>query len=521
MLIDPPAEGSAAVEYVGVSGETQVLLPPGKYEVIVSRGPEFSVWPNTWPKSGQPIDLTENDAQVTATVARVIDSTGWMSADLHVHAVNSSDSTISNASRVANFLAEGVDVLLSTDHDHITDFAPTVKALGAEQLIATMMGEEVTSFSHGHFNAYPVQRKSDLPNGGAFDHAGGEDGPTLRLSQLFDGLRDDHPGVVVQLNHPRGSSGGVLSQLRVDTASLRSHGIPSEYNMMPDPAATPDDTKLFSATFDVIETANGPTASFAVLNDWMTFLSRGTVRAASGVSDTHNLRSDNGGYARTYAHVGVDRPSEFQASAFADAMRKQAAFVTNGPFIRFSAKTVQSGAVAQMGQTLKVGENEDVELTVDVTALDWMNIDRIELYTHAQGREATNGETNEEWPQSRIFRTHAIATSTFEPVPGQPTIKRQHLQAKFTVRPTFDTWFVAMARATQGASLWPLHTSRAQAYTNAILIDADGSGIYDDFPLKVSQQSLRSALKKKEGQPVVPTPAEAEAIIRSFLVHSH
>ena len=46
--------------------------------------------------------------------------------------------------------------------------------------------------------------------------------------------------------------------------------------------------------WDVIETANGPSPSYTVLNDWMTFLSRGWVKTGTGVSDTHNTWSTVG-----------------------------------------------------------------------------------------------------------------------------------------------------------------------------------------------------------------------------------
>lgn len=520
LLLDYPAAGAAAIDYVGVSGELDVRLPPGQYDVAVSRGPEFSVWPDTWPNAGQLVDLSSADGAVSATLGRVVDSTGWMSADLHVHAVNSSDSAVANAQRVLNFLTEGVDVLLSTDHEFVTDYAPTVRALGADALMATMIGEEVTSFSHGHFNTFPLTRKPNTSNGGAFDHAGGEDGATLRMPQLYSGIKTEHPGAVVQLNHPRGNGGGVLTMLKVDTATLKSHGKPEDYNMAPDPTATSEDTRLFGAGFDCIETANGPTASFQVLNDWMTFLSRGTVRTATGVSDTHDAASATGGYARTYANVGVDTAAAFTPVKFADAMRSHQAFVSNGPFVRFSARKATGGAAVDIGGTLSVSGSEDVELTVDVTGPEWMAIDRVELYSHAPGRDAVNGEGNGTWPDSRILDKHLIAAPTIEAVPGAGALRRVHQVETFTVRPSADTWYVAMVRGTSGRSMWPLHTDRPQAFTNAILIDADGSGAYDEFPL-IPGQALSAPRAQPPRLPIVPTVEQAEAAIRKLLNHKH
>lgn len=530
VLIDAPVGGAAAIGYVGASGQLALALPPGEYDVVVTRGPEYSAWPDTWPASGARVDLRTADQAVHAVLGHVVDSTGWMSADLHVHAQNSSDSAVANEQRVGNFLAEGVDVLLSTDHDAITDFGPTVRAMNAERFMATMIGAEVTSFTHGHFNNFPLVLHPDKNLGGPFDHAGGESGPTYRLGDLFPAIKAANPGAVGQLNHPRGRSGGVLTMLKVDTATLATHGDPADYNMEPAPDATADDTKLLGDTFDIIETANGTSPSFAVLNDWMTFLSRGTVRTASGVSDTHTAYSSNGGYARTYAKVGVDEPAAFTATAFADAMRTHQAFVTNGPYLKVTARKVDAagqpaGAPVEVGGTVSLSPaaGEGLELTVDVQGPDYLTFDRVELYSHAPGREAVNGESNSTWPDGRILDKHLVdpAALPLEPVPGMNglNLRKVHLTDRFVVHPAKDTWYVVMVRSTAGRSMWPLHGDRAVAYSNAVLVDADGSGKYDDFPLKPGQP-LRVPPAPRRA-PQVPTAAQLDAAIRLLLSHKH
>jgi hypothetical protein len=384
--------------------------------------------------------------------------------------------------------------------------------------MASMIGEEVTSFSHGHFNAFPIVRDPSSPTGGAFDHAGGEYGPTLRMPQLYDGIHSTFPGSVVQLNHPRGTGGGVLTLLKVDTATLKSHGTPSDYYMAPDPTASGEDTKLFGDGFDCIETANGPTPNFSVLNDWMTFLSRGTVRTATGVSDTHNAVATSGGYARTYAKVDADTPADFDPKRFAAALRAHEAFATNGPYLKFSARKLSGGDAQGIGSTLSIAKGgEDVELTVDVTGLEWMAIDRVEIYSYAPGRDAADGQSNSSWPDSRIFDRHLIASPTIEAVPGPLSLRRVHQVEKFIVHPTADTWFVAMARGVNGRTMWPLNEDPPIAYTNPILIDADGSGAYDDFPLKEGTAKHKARARARG----VPTFEQAEAAIRHFIQHKH
>lgn len=525
--IDGPSFGAATIDFVGMSGQSSVTLPPGEYDVVVSRGPEFSTWPDTWPTSGFHVDLRTADATVNATLGRIIDTPKWVSADLHVHAVNSTDSAVGNALRAANFLAEGVDVLLSTDHEWITDFAPVVRDLGAEGVMATMIGEEVTTFTHGHFNTFPIVRDPSFPNGGAFDHAGGEDAPTLRMPQVFSGIKEKWPGAVVQLNHPRGGS-GVLTNLKVDTATLATHGLPDAFNMAAAPDATAMDTKLFGDGFDLIETANGATPQIAVLNDWMTFLSRGTVRTTSGVSDTHKSYKDEGGYARTYAQVPNDAITQFLPAQFADAIRTQRAFVTNGPVLAFSAQKLDGqgnpvGSPVGIGETLSITPGQTVEFTLDVQGLEWMPLDRVELYSHAPGRESVNGESNVDWPDGRIFAKVDLDPTMLplEAVPGAQNLRRVHVVQKFTATPMADTWFAGMARAINGRNLQPLHGSRPWAWTNAILIDADGSGKYDDFPLKAGQPLTVQPPERGPRQPIVPTERQMLEAISKIINHAH
>jgi hypothetical protein len=517
--------GAAAVGFVPASGRLDLELPTGTYDVVVSRGPEFNLWPDTWP-SGQPVDLTQADQAVQATLARVVDSTGWQSADLHVHAINSTDSLVPNEQRVASFLAEGVDVLISTDHEFITDFAPVIRALGAEREMASLIGEEVTSFTHGHFNAVNLSRDATKGNGGAYDHAGGE-GSTPRLGDLFAGLKAAFPGAFVQINHARGSS-GALTLLQVDTATLASHAAPADFRMDPAPDATASNTRLFSDAFDGMEVANGTSPGFDLLNDWMTFLSRGTVRTATGASDTHDGFSSVGGYARTWVRTGVDTAAAFSPSGFTEAARSHKALVSNGPFLTLKARRLGPGGApvgdaVEVGGTVSVAAGEKLELVADVQAPEWVQFDRIELYTHTTGREALNGEANVGWPEARVLDKKVLEPSmlTVEPVPGPGGARRVHETARFEVSPTADTWYVVMVRA-GGASrtMAPLHQGMAFAVTNALLVDADGSGAYDDFPLK-GQPLTAAPRPAPRGPRRVPSAEELGGAIDRALHCSH
>lgn len=483
-----------AIVYVGATGTAQIALPPGEYEVLATRGMEYSAFPDTYPTTGQRVDLTASNQSLSVTLAQVIDSTGWISADLHVHAMSSPDSAIGNALRAVSFAAEGVDVLVSTDHDFVTDYAPVLADLQLTNVMSSMIGSEVTPFDFGHHNVFPI-RKGDSFNGDAFDWAGG-DGATLRLDQLYAGLRERDPNGLIQMNHPRGSPGGALTMMRIDTATGSTHADPATFRQEPHPAATASDTKLFSSDFDAIEVMNGTAASTAVMNDWMTFMSRGLLKVATGVSDTHDAYKVVGGYGRTWVRV-----DSFTPTNFATALKQRRATFSSGPFVTLTAKVVGGdGTVFHVGDTVS---GTQLELTVDVQAPEWMQFDSIEVHTHSPGREALNGVSND-----TLVPTDAALKKTYDPtmlpieaVPGLNgfNARRVHVRETFIVNATSDTWFVAMVRASTACrTLVPLawdgvscsganctaSSSRASALTNAILVDADGSGTYDDFPIK-------------------------------------
>ena len=66
------------------------------------------------------------------------------------------------------------------------------------------------------------------------------------------------------------------------------------------------------------------------------------------------------------------------------------------------------GPKVEIGDTLSIAANDKVELTVDVQGLEWMQINRVEIYSHAPGRDSVNGVGNSEWPEGRILQKHDL-----------------------------------------------------------------------------------------------------------------
>ena len=361
--------------------------------------------------------------------------------------------------------------------------------------------------------------------------------------EIFAGVRADHPDAIMQINHARGRQ-GVLSRLMVDTDTFASHRNPADFRMATAADATASDTRLFDANFDAFEIQNGLVASKELLNDWMTMLSSGRRKVATAVSDSHNAFRVLGGYSRTFVGMGAgkDDPAKFLPSLFTGALKELHAMGSNGPFMTLTARRLDSngmptGDAVEMGGTVSLQSGESMELTVDVQAPEWMKFSSIELYTHADGREALNGEPNGNAPIPVETADVTAEDLNPEPVPGLNgfSANRIHVVKTFTVTPTADTWYLVILKSSSGVStLYPLAydgvtcsgnictatAGRPYAFTNPIFVDADGSGAYDTFPQKVSH-AIRISKPAPAPQRVVPTLDQWLDAWRKFNEHRH
>ncbi|MCI0635505.1 MAG: hypothetical protein L0206_16560, partial [Actinobacteria bacterium] len=154
--------GIAAVGYTDATGTVEFPLEPGvaRYHVFVSRGTEYSAF-----RTPAPITIAaENTTLVEAQIARVLDTSGFVSSDFHVHGIRSADSRVSDIHRVESYSAEGVENVIMTDHHVHTDLRPAIANAGLGSLLTATIGEEITSFDYGHWNAYPLLIDPNSPH---------------------------------------------------------------------------------------------------------------------------------------------------------------------------------------------------------------------------------------------------------------------------------------------------------------------------------------------------------------------
>lgn len=446
--------GRPASVWFTSTGTGQVVLPPGTWQALASRGIEYEIdWSAPFTTS------SASHVDLDLTVVQSVDTAGWVSADFHVHAISSFDSGVSLESRVTTMAAEGVEFFTSTDHDTITDYRPVVDHLGLEHFVSTGIGLEVTTLEVGHFLGFPLLHDYMDEAGGAFDwtdHSPEEIVEGIRL--LGDPKAEEPP--VVFVGHPRDGILGYFDQYGLDhyasdgtsplvAPSLVNYTNPllttanwtedfdaleilnaKRFELIRTPltseleayAADPDGMPVYrliertmeeqQALIDGTETIGGG-GHEGTVDDWFNLLNLGFRYTALGNSDTHGKTSIESGCPRNFVVSDTDSPAFLRADDIARAVREGRVVTSYGPFVRFSIDAEENGP----GST--VVNNGPIELSIEVQSPTWFDVDRVEVYE--------NGV---------LIYEFAVETPNVDIINFSETI---------THTPTRDAWYVVMA----------------------------------------------------------------------------
>jgi hypothetical protein len=418
-----------------LSGKGAITVPVGTYSVYATRGIEWSL-------AAEKVTITEGDESTfRAVLAHSVSSPRWISGDFHLHTLTYSghgDADLNE--RIISLVGEGVEFAVATDHNHNTDYAPTVEKLGVGKKVFTITGNEVST-PIGHLNAFPLEPDRQVPDPESRD-----------AKSLFQMIRNEpnRYGItpVIQLNHPRWGGIDFFTKTELDPLT----GTSTAQNYCDD--------------FDTIEILNSnpgwgyhdadlpgeiPVGAgiHSVLQDWYNLLNRGHRYVAVGNSDSHCVHHNFAGYPRNYVQVPYDSPSRVTPAQVAQSLRAGRCYTTFGPVIHFRVNGEEMGGTAE-------AINGRVILEVRLQSPVWILVNRVKI--------VVNGDV----------------LKTVEIEPGVRKDGRLHWPTvKEVVSLEHDSWINVLVESDE--SLDPIVNGADRpvfpmAITNPIRVEVDGDG---------------------------------------------
>lgn len=437
--------GDLEAPFVNLAGSPadpeRIALAPGRYRVVVVRGPEYEARTQEIEvQAGQTVPLEIEPLE------RIAPTPGFLAADFHVHSGQSFDSSLPQTRQIAAFVASGAELLVATEHDRVVDPRPAIEAARLGGQLASMTGVEVTSsyegadspYATGHLNAFPM-----IPIEAAYRRGA----PTLEGRRLRDALADIarlEPAPFVQMNHPR--AGEAHGEGDLFFSHLGIVGEPFEptrpLTVLPNVVLTDASPAHGGRDLDYhgVELMNaGSLLRYRRTRaDWFSLMLQGKRLVGTANSDSHSLGSIVG-LPRTYVRVADDRLEAYDEAELMRSLRAGAAWGTTGPLLRVQLDETGLGGLHR-------GTTGRLQLSVD--AAPWVPISEWRAYVNGELVHRAPIGAGQSATLPLAFAADAFVTVEIEgPAEG---LYREALPG-----------FVPFA------------------FTNPIFVDADGNGSFD------------------------------------------
>jgi len=421
-------------------GEFTQPLPPGKYRVVVSRGPEYdAIFTSIEVPPGGEVPLT-------GTLVRSVDTTGWISSDFHSHSSPSGDNTSSQLGRVLNLVCEHIEFAPCTEHNRISSYVPHIEQLHIGPFMGTCSGMELTGspLPLNHQNAFPLHEHRHEQDGGGPVTDGD---PSTQIERLA--LWDNRSDKLIQQNHP--DIGWLFFDK--DGNGEPDEGFSRGFGYMDVIEVHPLDFVIkLEPTWDY----DGKKYNHALFN-WLQLLNQGQIITGVVNTDAH-YNFHGSGSMRNWIASPTDDPAKVQPLDIVHASEDGRLVMSNGPFLTMTVNEAGKDELAGIGHDLAANSGK-VQVHVRVQCANWLDIDRMFLLVNGRKHE-THSYTREKDPE--MF--------------GDTAVK---FDRTLDVALERDAHIIAVA-----ASEKPLPMTiyglggifHAAAVTNPIFIDVDGGG---------------------------------------------
>ncbi len=390
-LLGNPNDASPACNRALITGPTEVLVPPGTWDIYANGGPFTTV------ARVQDVEVLAGSSQGVQLDLLTLDlqPAGTLNADFHVHGSASFDSSLGDTDRVRAWLAARIDVIAITEHDSNNDYAQAMSDLDAYDRLVAMPGTESTGhilwniredydFPQviGHWNFWPIPFDESAPyRGSAWDELA-EPGTLMQRHSLIGW---DPETAVAQMNHPwyaalSGRDLGWFSAMGVDF----SQDLPTTYDGTGQSLIrrTPAGTDFANSDFHATEVMNGSDNHVFVQNRalWHYLLNQGLPKAGTANSDSHTIGGEVMGVPRTLVYTDTT-VADFDDVAFNAAVRDGAMLGTNGPVLE---AWIEDGADLLRPSVTPIAPSDSATLHVSVRAAPWVPVEELRVVVNGQ-----------------------------------------------------------------------------------------------------------------------------------------
>jgi hypothetical protein len=366
---EPPPTWDRLHAVYPTDGEATLRLTAGDYRVVVSHGYEYSIYDTLAPGNEGPVTVPAGgEVAVNAEIERVVDTTGVLCGDFHIHTRRSNDAADDPVEKVRAGAADGVDILLRTEHEYVEPFQHIVEDLGLEAWTYGVTSVEMTSMEvWGHMNIFPLEYDPSRINGGI---PLWQDWPTpadpdrevrtLNPVEVFDAARARPEAPVVIINHPRGGQ-NYFSYV--------------DYNPLTGELGRQDRAHEWDESFTLVEVFNNSgwqRNREGTVADWLSFLQFGRRVFAVAASDSHGIERSPVGYPRACLQVGMDDPQDLTPNQIRDVTAAGHMTISGGVYVDAWVDGAGPGEDVTVG-----GDTAHVHILVQ--AADWVPVDYVEV----------------------------------------------------------------------------------------------------------------------------------------------
>jgi hypothetical protein len=467
-------------QYHSERGDFRVHVPPGRYRVVVTRGPEFS-------HLATELTVMRGEAsRLEGRLRRLVDTAGWVSCDYHNHSTQSGDNTCGTADRLINLAAEHIEFAPATEHNRLFDWRPLIQRLGLAGELQSVGGLELTGAGQ-HMNSFPFEPVPFTQDNGAPVWSSDPRVTALTL-QSWQG---ENPYRWIQFNHPdlaedffdRDGDGELdggfvgLAGLAdaIETQNFRGAEV------------------LAQAPYRVVRGAGGKESVRQIREFiWLQMLNRGLRLWGTAVADAHSVHGNGVGGWRVYLPSSSDEPAKIDWQENVRNAKAGRGILTTGPFLQV---VCEDGTIAGGATRLP----REFNLKVRVQCTDWLDIDRVQVLVNGRQRPDLNF-TRKSHPQ--FF---ADAVVKFDQTLRVKLSEDAHLIV-IAVGEGFDL--------KTGFGTSDQSSLRPCAYNNPIFVDVDGNGFQPNgdtlgWPLphgKLTAEDVKAALSRAGLDPLTALP---------------